>query len=155
MLDDRAEAFLASALAARHDRRHAFLAMAVLVVAFGITLPLADWRMATIPQFVPLYDMAIFVLDTLAAVLLYAQFEHLERRSLLGLGLAIARSLAELHRGTVEARSEGPGREATCQTRRRNGAAESRAAAELRSPRRAQVFTPESFVNDCGQCARY
>lgn len=88
MVDDRSEAFLATAFAAPRDRRQALLAMAVLVVAFAITLPLARWQAPAIPQFVPIYDTAIFVLDTLTAVLLYAQFEHLERRSLLVLACA-------------------------------------------------------------------
>src|SRR4051812_48992673 len=88
MDDDRNEAFLGTAVATGRDRRQAFLVMAVLVVAFAVTAPLAQWRVPAIPQFVPVYDTAIFILDTLAAVLLYAQFEHLHRRSLLVLACA-------------------------------------------------------------------
>jgi two-component system, sensor histidine kinase and response regulator len=62
--------------------------LAILVVGFAVTAPLAQWRVVAIPQFVPIYDTAIFVLDTLTAVLLYAQFEHLHRRSLLVLACA-------------------------------------------------------------------
>jgi len=88
MVNDRNEGFLGAAIATARDRRQAFLAMAVLVVAFAVTAPLAHWRVLAIPQFVPIYDTAIFVLETLAAVLLYAQFEHLHRRSLLVLACA-------------------------------------------------------------------
>src|SRR5262249_14794082 len=88
MGDERDDALLGTAVATARDRRHAFVVVAVLVGAFAVTAPLAQWRVPAIPQFVPIYDTAILVLDTLAAVLLYAQFEHLRRRSMLTLACA-------------------------------------------------------------------
>lgn len=88
MLHDRNEGLLGAAVATGSVRRQAFLVMAVLVVAFAATVPLVRWNVAAVPQFVPIYDTAIFVLNMLAAVLLYAQFEHLQRPSLLVLACA-------------------------------------------------------------------
>lgn len=90
MSEEWNETFLASAVASRRDRRQVFAVMAVLVVVFAATLPAATWPVPAVPQFVLVYDTAVFVLDTLAAVLLYAQFEHLRRRSLLALACAYA-----------------------------------------------------------------
>jgi signal transduction histidine kinase len=88
MLKDRNEALLASAVATPHDRRQAFVVMAVLVIAFIATVPIAKWPVPAFPQFIPIYDTAVLVLDILAGVLLYAQFEHVRRRSLLLLACA-------------------------------------------------------------------
>jgi two-component system, sensor histidine kinase and response regulator len=88
MLEEPEEGFLGTAVATRDDRRRAFVVMAVLIVAFAVTAPIAQWRLGAVPPFVPIYDTAILVLDTLAAVLLYAQFEHVRRRSLLVLACA-------------------------------------------------------------------
>ena len=77
----RDDAFLGTAVATGRDHRQAFVVLAVLVVAFAVTAPLAQRRVPAIPQFVPIYDTAILILDTLAAVLLYAQFEQLTRTS--------------------------------------------------------------------------
>jgi signal transduction histidine kinase len=88
MVEEPDEGFLGTAVATRHDRRRAFVVMAVLVVAFAATAPIARWRVGAVPQFVPIYDTAILVLDTLTAVLLYAHFEHVRRRSLLVLACA-------------------------------------------------------------------
>jgi signal transduction histidine kinase len=60
-------------------------------------------------------------------------FEHFrqgDERSGLGLGLAIARQVVELHGGTIEARSEGPNLGSTFIIRLPVGAAESVEAAD-------------------------
>ncbi|HEX2651439.1 MAG TPA: ATP-binding protein [Burkholderiales bacterium] len=88
MMEQPEEGVLGTAIATPHDRRRAFLVMAVAVAAFAITAPFAQRITGAIPQFAPLYDTAILVLDTLAAVLLYAQFEQVRRRSMLVLACA-------------------------------------------------------------------
>jgi signal transduction histidine kinase len=88
LVHDGDEVFLGTAIATDSDRRHALLAIVVLVVAFAVTAPIARWPLRAIPQFVPIYDTAILVVDTLAAVLFYAQFANLRRRSMLVLACA-------------------------------------------------------------------
>jgi hypothetical protein len=70
------------------DRRHAFFVIVVLVVACAATAPVARWPMRAVPQFVPIYDTAIVVLDTIAGVLFYGPFASSRRRSMLVLACA-------------------------------------------------------------------
>jgi|GEM_PF-4161556 len=88
MVEDLNDGFLGAAAATRDDRRQALLVTVVLVAVFVVTAPLAPQHVGSVPQFAAIYDTAIAVIDTLTAVLLYAQFQHVHRRSLLVLACA-------------------------------------------------------------------
>ncbi len=68
------------------QKRLALGIVLVLVVAFIITAgPLATVQLARIDAFVPAYAIAMLVIDSITAVLLYAQFSILRSRALLAI----------------------------------------------------------------------
>jgi hypothetical protein len=68
------------------QRRLALAVVLALVVAFIITAgPLSTMRLARIDAFIPAYAAAMFVIDLITAVLLFAQFSILRSRALLAL----------------------------------------------------------------------
>lgn len=75
--------FLGTAPATRSNYKRAFTVGILLVIAFLLTAPWADHFLIAIPSFVPIYNMAVFVLDLVTAVLLFAQFQQLRERSFL------------------------------------------------------------------------
>ncbi|HJQ32213.1 MAG TPA: MASE4 domain-containing protein [Pyrinomonadaceae bacterium] len=77
--------FLSTAAATRKDYRLALFVCAVLAAAFLLTAPWAGRQLPAQPTFVPIYNAAVIVLDLITALLLYAQFRQLKRRSCLAL----------------------------------------------------------------------
>jgi signal transduction histidine kinase len=69
------------------QRRLAFAVVLALLVAFSITEvgPLSTIQLGRIDAFVPAYATAMFVNDTITAVLLFAQFSILRSRALLAI----------------------------------------------------------------------
>src|SRR4030081_2036641 len=79
--------FILSSLSpSRAQRRLALGVVLVLLVAFFITAgPLSTIHLGRIDAFVPVYATAIFVNDSITAVLLFAQFSILRSRALLAI----------------------------------------------------------------------
>jgi signal transduction histidine kinase len=77
--------FILSSLSpGRAQRRLALAIVLVLLIAFFITVGLLSTiQLARIPAFVPAYATAMFVVDAITAVLLFAQFSILRLRALL------------------------------------------------------------------------
>jgi signal transduction histidine kinase len=68
----------------RAQRRFALAVVLALLVAFFIMAwPLSSIQLGRIDAFVPAYSMALFVIDLITAVLLFAQFSILRSRALL------------------------------------------------------------------------
>jgi PAS domain S-box-containing protein len=88
-LDRTAEAdepvFLGNAPATSKDRRRALIAGALLLAAFAATAPWADRPLRAAPAFAVAYDAAVIVLDSITALLLFAQYRQLRERSFLAL----------------------------------------------------------------------
>jgi signal transduction histidine kinase len=75
---------LASLSPRRGQRRLALAVVLALLVAFFITAgPLSTIQLGRIDAFVPAYATAMFVIDSITAVLLFAQFSILRSRALL------------------------------------------------------------------------
>jgi signal transduction histidine kinase len=78
--------FLASLPPSPAQRRRALAVVLVLLVAFFITAgPLSTIQLGRIDAFVPAYATAMFVNDSITAVLLFAQFSILRSRALLAI----------------------------------------------------------------------
>jgi two-component system, sensor histidine kinase and response regulator len=88
-LDPTAEAdepvFLGNASATSKDRRRALIAGALLLAAFAATAPWADRPLRAVPAFAVAYDAAVIVLDSITALLLFAQYRQLREWSFLAL----------------------------------------------------------------------
>src|SRR3979490_1618985 len=79
--------FILSSLSPRLPQQRLALAVVLaMVTAFIITAgPLSTMQLARIDAFVPAYAAAMFVIDLITAVLLFAQFSILRSRALLAL----------------------------------------------------------------------
>jgi signal transduction histidine kinase len=79
--------FILSSLSPSRAQRRLALAvvLALLAVLFIIEGPLSDTQAVRIDAFVPAYAMAMFVTDSITAVLLFAQFSILRSRALLAI----------------------------------------------------------------------
>ena len=77
--------FILSSLSpGRAQRRLAFAVVLAMLIAFFITAgPLSTIQLARIDAFIPAYATAMFVTDSITAVLLFAQFSILRSRALL------------------------------------------------------------------------
>src|ERR1700730_18598516 len=77
---------LSSSSPGRAQRRLALAVVLALLVAFFITEgPLSTLQVGRIDAFVPAYATAMFVIDSITAVLLFAQFSILRSRALLAI----------------------------------------------------------------------
>src|SRR5262245_29964599 len=76
--------FIHSALAPSPAQRRLALAVVIaLIIAFLITVgPLSTFQPGRIDAFIPIYGTALFVTDSIAAVLLFAQFSIIRSRAL-------------------------------------------------------------------------
>src|SRR5271169_5504790 len=79
--------FILSSLSpGRAQRRLALAVVLALLGAFFITAgPLSTFQLGRIDAFVPAYATAMFVIDSITAVLLFAQFSILRSRALLAI----------------------------------------------------------------------
>jgi PAS domain S-box-containing protein len=75
--------FLGTTAAGRRNYKPALFTAILLLVAFFITVPWADTPWPALPVFVPVYNMAIIVLDLLTALLLLAQLRQSQERAFL------------------------------------------------------------------------
>src|ERR1700682_2293729 len=86
-VDPEEQHFLLSSLSPSRAQRRLALAvvLVLLVVLFIIEGPLSTTQAGRIDAFVPAYAMAMFVNDSITAVLLFAQFSILRSRALLAI----------------------------------------------------------------------
>src|SRR5882757_221558 len=84
-VDPEEQHFILSSLSpGRTQKRLALAVVLALLVAFVITAgPISTIQLARIDAFVPAYATAMFVTDSITAVLLFAQFSILRSRALL------------------------------------------------------------------------
>jgi two-component system, sensor histidine kinase and response regulator len=78
-------AFLSTALALPGEKRLARLVVAVSLLAFMVGLPFVRTPLAQIPAFIPSYEAALWINDTITAVLLFSHFVRLRSCALLAL----------------------------------------------------------------------
>jgi PAS domain S-box-containing protein len=87
--DDRAEpaavtaSYLSTAAASPGDRRAAIAVAVVSVLVFFVTLPFARVPLVPVAAFIPSYEAALTVIDTITALLLFAQFTRLRSLAVL------------------------------------------------------------------------
>jgi signal transduction histidine kinase len=67
------------------QRRLALAAVALLLVAFGVTAPFADIQLLRVDAFIPTLGATIFVTDLITSILLFAHFSIIPSRALLAL----------------------------------------------------------------------
>lgn len=79
----RGQAFLATAIATRRDRRVAAIMAAVAFVAFVVAVPFARVPLVRMPAFIPAYEAALILIDLVTAMLIYEQFARLRSPALL------------------------------------------------------------------------
>jgi two-component system sensor histidine kinase/response regulator len=79
-------AFLVTQPAGRAERRRAQAVLLVSAGLFVVLAPLAQVRLAAVAAFMPMYEMALVMLDLITAVVLFGQYRILHARALLVLG---------------------------------------------------------------------
>lgn len=91
--------FLSGVLPHQEDRRRAFLAVLISVLVFAAAVPFARIPLLPVPAFIPIYQSALIINDTITAVLLFAQFAFTRSRALFVLANAyfFAGVIAALH----------------------------------------------------------
>jgi two-component system sensor histidine kinase/response regulator len=65
------------------ERRRALAVLLASAVLFGALAPFAQVKLAPLPAFIPIYETALVVNDTITAVLLFGQYRILQSRALL------------------------------------------------------------------------
>jgi two-component system sensor histidine kinase/response regulator len=70
------------------QRRRAGLALILSVLLFCALAPFVRTRLAPLPAFIPLYESALLINDTITAALLFGQYRILRSRALMVLGCA-------------------------------------------------------------------
>ena len=83
-----AATFLLNQPADRPQRRRAGLVLILSVLLFGALVPFVRLKLAPLPAFIPLYESALLITDTITAALLFGQYRILRSRALLLLGCA-------------------------------------------------------------------
>jgi signal transduction histidine kinase/CheY-like chemotaxis protein len=78
-------AFLSTELARPGERRFARFVVVASLVAFIAGMPFVRTPLLPMPAFIPAYEAALWINDTLTAVLLFSQFGRLRSRALLAL----------------------------------------------------------------------
>ena len=80
--------FLLNQPADRPQRRRAGLVLILSVLLFGALVPFVRTRLAPLPAFIPLYESALLINDTITAALLFGQYRILRSRALMVLACA-------------------------------------------------------------------
>ena len=80
--------FLLNQPADRPQRRRAALVLVASVLVFGALVPFVRTKLAPLVAFVPMYESALLINDTITAALLFGQYRILRSRALLVLGCA-------------------------------------------------------------------
>src|ERR1700733_4787370 len=77
------EAFLSTEPARPGEKRLAWVVAAVSLLAFLAGLPFVRMQFPRVPAFIPSYEAALWINDTITAVLLFSQFMRVRSRALL------------------------------------------------------------------------
>ena len=80
--------FLSNQPADRPQRRRAALVLAVSLLVFAALVPFVRTKLAPLAAFIPMYESALLINDTITAVLLFGQYRILRSRALMVLGCA-------------------------------------------------------------------
>jgi len=80
--------FLLNQPADRQQRRRAALVLLLSVLLFGALVPFVRTHLAPLPAFIPLYESALLINDTITAALLFGQYRILRSRALMVLACA-------------------------------------------------------------------
>ena len=80
------QAFLSTEPARLGEKKFAAVVVAGSLLAFAIGVPFVRIPLQPVPAFIPAYEAALWINDTLTAVLLFSQFGRLRSRALLLLG---------------------------------------------------------------------
>ena len=75
--------FLSTEIASRQEKKLALIVVLVSLAGFAAGIPLVRTQLPDIPAFIPAYEAALWVTDTITAVLLFSQFARLRSRALL------------------------------------------------------------------------
>ena len=91
--------FLLTQPAGASPRRRAALVLGLSLVAFFAALPVSRWPLPRAPAFIPMYESALVINDSITALLLFGQFRILRLHALLPLACAylFTALLAGLH----------------------------------------------------------
>jgi signal transduction histidine kinase/CheY-like chemotaxis protein len=79
-------AFLSTETARSSDKKLARLVVGISLLGFIVGLAFVRMPLAQVPAFIPAYEAALWINDTLTAALLFSQFASLRSRALLALG---------------------------------------------------------------------
>jgi signal transduction histidine kinase/CheY-like chemotaxis protein len=79
------QAFLSTALAGSGEKRLARIVIAISLLAFIAGVPFVRTPLVRMPAFIPAYEAALWINDTIIAVLLFGQFSRRRSRALLAL----------------------------------------------------------------------
>ncbi len=98
-LTDARAVVLSSMLASRNDRRLAWAAVLASTLIFLAVVPFVTVPLLPVPGFIPVYEAALVLSDTITAVLLFGQFSIARRRALLALatGYLFTAAMAACH----------------------------------------------------------
>jgi signal transduction histidine kinase/DNA-binding response OmpR family regulator len=83
-----ADTFLLNQPADRPQRRRAGFVLILSVLLFGALVPFVRERLTPMPAFIPLYESALLINDTITAALLFGQYRILRSRALMVLACA-------------------------------------------------------------------
>ena len=77
------QAFLSTEIATNREKKFAAIVVAVSLLAFVAGAPFVRTPLAQIPAFIPSYEAALWINDTITAVLLFSHFARLQSLALL------------------------------------------------------------------------
>lgn len=91
--------FLSTLTASRGERRLAFGAMLLSLLAFAVMAPFAKEQLPAISAFIPIYQSALVVIDLITVILLLNQYISFNSRALfvLGCGYLFSASMTVVH----------------------------------------------------------
>jgi signal transduction histidine kinase len=81
----QSHAFLSTELASAGEKKFAQIVVTASLLAFAAGMPFVRTSLVHVPAFIPAYEAALWINDTITAVLLFGQFSRLRSRALLTL----------------------------------------------------------------------